>query len=129
MNNIPQKLRREMNDDLFYGRCCLTGGGKVKNLASQWDPKRIEWHHNLIYAGKQVQEKWCILPVIKELHDRANDPEVRKIMDWVMLNRATETELARYSKVDNLVEKRDKLNEEMGIWKPWQYPLRENYGR
>lgn len=61
MNNIPPKLRAEIAADPFYQRCCITGA-MAKNT-------KIEWHHNLIFAGKQVQEKWAILPLVESVHD------------------------------------------------------------
>lgn len=104
MNNIPPKLRQEMADDPYYKRCCVTGATNEK----------IEWHHNLIYAGKQVQEKWCILPLAYHIHAVANDKLIRERLDWVMLNRGTDDDLKRYSKGVDLLAKRDRLNKRYG---------------
>ena len=93
-----------MAQDPFYKRCCLTGSMNVK----------IEWHHNLIFAGRQVNEKWCILPLWEKVHAQANKPEIKEKLDWIMLNRATDAELERYSKATNLKTKRDKLNKKYG---------------
>lgn len=91
-----------MANDPFYKKCCISGSTSEK----------IEWHHNLIYAGKQVQEKWCILPLAKSIHDKI---EIYKDqVDWLMLNRATDNELARYSKVIDLKAKRERLNKIYG---------------
>lgn len=103
MNKIPPKLREEMAGDPFYKRCCVTG-----------EIGKIEWHHNLIYAGKQVQEKWCILPLTYHIHRIADDKLVRERLDWIMLNRATDDELRRYSKAVDLLAKRDRLNTKYG---------------
>lgn len=123
MNNMPAKLRREMNDKLFYGRCCLTGTGKPNHLASRFDPEKIEWHHNLIFAGKQVQEEFAILPILKRLHDDVSNPEVKDRCDWIMLNRATEDQIKKYSKVVNLQRRLDELNERYGAWSEGIYPM------
>lgn len=111
---MPQKLRDEMERDPFYRRCCITGEGRV--TSNIHDPERIEWHHNLIYAGKQVNEKWCILPIKKEVH-RKMSKEIKEICDWIMLNRATDDELAKYSSIAlDLREKKTLLNKKRGVW-------------
>lgn len=101
-----------MERDPFYRRCCLTHGGRV--TPNVFDQERIEWHHNLIYAGKQVQKKWAILPIVKRLHDKMVG-EVKERCDWIMLNRATDEELAEFPRAD-LITKRDRLNDKFGVW-------------
>ena len=87
---IPIKLREELADDPFYKKCCLTGRTSEK----------IEFHHNLIFAGRQVQEKFAILPICKSIHQYHNGltSEVKEKLNWIMLNRATDKELEKYSK-------------------------------
>ena len=106
MRPIPKKLRDEMASDLFYKRCCLTGQITAK----------IEWHHNLIYAGKQVNEKWCILPISHAMHELSKDQTVRERLDWIMVNRATTDELKRYSKAVDLQRLKNRLNRKFGLW-------------
>lgn len=103
MRPIPPKLREEMAADTFYRRCCIT------NFA--WD--KIEWHHNFIFAGRQLNEKWCILPVSQEVHK--NVGLYREKLDWIMLNRADETTLRKYSRSENLIATRDRLNKKYGL--------------
>ena len=102
MRPIPKKLREEMASDPFYKRCCITNHVLGK----------IEWHHHLIFAGKQVNEKWCILPISKFVHD--NLCHFKKKLNWIMYNRATDEELKKYSGVVNLISERDKLNKLYG---------------
>lgn len=102
-----------MERDPFYARCCLTGKGK--KTENRFDPNRIEWHHNLIFAGKQVQKKFAILPVIKHYHDRMVG-QTKELCDWIMLNRATDQELAEYSKARDLFAERERLNNKYGPW-------------
>lgn len=106
MRKIPAGLRAEMERDPFYKRCAVSGkpGTMVK----------IDWHHNLIFAGKQVNEKWCIIPLAKEIHDAI--VQYKDQVDWIMLNRASEEDLRRYSKVTDLIRKRDQLNKRFGPW-------------
>jgi len=84
MRPIPKKLREELSNDPFYKKCCITGLGDV------------EWHHNLIYAGRQVNEKFCILPLNKEVHK--NIVKYKTRCDWIMWSRATPKEIEIYSK-------------------------------
>lgn len=85
-----------MENDPFYSRCCITGSTSEK----------IDWHHNLIFAGKQVNEKFCILPLAHSIH--RDIVKYKKQCDEIMLRRATYEELARYSKAINYVQmKRD----------------------
>lgn len=121
MRAIPKKLRDELEADPWYQQCCLTKLRKGLGV-------KIEWHHNLIYAGKQVNEKFCILPLEAEFHRRANEKWVKDCLDHVMLNRATDEELRRYSKAVDLVAKRNRLNIEHGTYKenkPVLHPQRE----
>lgn len=100
-----------MASDAFYERCCVTGV-----LATE---QKVEWHHNLIYQGRQVQEKWAILPILYTIHEKANNRKVRQVLDWIMLNRATEEELRAHSKVINYIKKREYLNNRFkGPWSP-----------
>jgi hypothetical protein len=106
MNNIPPKLRREIERDPYYLHCCITGMPVTM--------VKIEWHHNFIYAGRQVQEKWCILPVDKDLHKKLKgDRDLQGRLDWEMLKRATPEELAKYSRA-GLFEKLERLYKKYG---------------
>lgn len=104
---IPAALRAEMEHDPFYQRCCVTG-------VRRGPYAKIEWHHNLKYAGERVNEKWCILPVLKRVHDKADTRIVREFLDWIMLNRADDETLKRFSKAGSLIERRDRLNKIYG---------------
>lgn len=98
---IPPKLRREMADDPYYSRCALTGA-----------TSGVEWHHNLRFAGKNVQERFCIIPLSRDVHARIDHHKER--VDWIMLNRMTDAELTRYSKAVDFHAWRLRLNEKYG---------------
>lgn len=104
MRKIPPALRESMSNDPYYKRCALTGSTSEK----------IDFHHNLIFAGRQVNEKWCIIPLAKSVHD--NIVKHKEKVDWIMLNRATDEELERYSKVIDLKAKRERLNKIYGFY-------------
>lgn len=91
-----------MSNDPFYKKCCVTGKTDEK----------IDFHHNMIYGGSQVNEAWCILPLAKSVHD--NIVYYKEVCDWIMLNRASESDLARFSKAINYKRMRDVLNKKYG---------------
>ena len=102
MNHIPKKLNDEINEDPFYRKCCLSFLGGCGG--------RIERHHALIYAGRQYQAKFCILPACHNHHDMARRSDIKELFDWVWLNRATDVELSLISKSIDYVAMRGRLN-------------------
>lgn len=88
MRAIPPSLRNELASDPYYEKCCLSHLGVCEG--------RIEWHHNLIYAGRQQNRKFCILPLCHGHHMRANNKEVREKLDRIMESRATPEDLAEF---------------------------------
>ena len=95
---IPPKMKEEMANDPFYKKCCITGRSDEK----------IEWHHNLMFAGKRVSEKFAILPVLQSIHRQ--EAKYKDELNRIMLNRATDEELERYSKAVDYKKLRDRLN-------------------
>ena len=103
---IPPKLREEMANDKFYEKCCITGLSK--------NAVKIDWHHNLQFGGKRVNEKFCILPLADFVH--GNITKHKEKCDWIMLNRATDQELEKYSKAIDYKKLRETLNAKYGIY-------------
>lgn len=109
MRRIPPALNEQMNADPFYQQCCITGTRT----------ERIERHHNLIFAGRQVNEIWAILPLAKSVHDRVPaDKLLKERCDWVMLSRATDEQLRPYCKVTNYIARKNHLMGKYGPWSP-----------
>ena len=96
-----------MEADPFYHRCCATGTRRSQYVV-------IEWHHNFTsYANGnkgRVNEKWCILPLLQSVHEKARTSKVKDFLDWIMLNRADDETLRRWSKAEDLIKKRERLN-------------------
>lgn len=89
-----------MAADPYYKKCCLAYTGTCLG--------RIEWHHSLIYGGRQIQKKFAILPACQFHHvnvSHYNDDFVR-----VALNRATDEELRSITKAIDYFELRERLN-------------------
>lgn len=92
MYNMPKKLRRDLAEDSFYTVCARREA--LDDHACQPDPvfgKLIEWEHALIYAGKQVQKHFAIVPLCWWAH---RGPGLNKEINvWIALNRATQLEM------------------------------------
>jgi len=101
MTPIPMKLREEMSHDPFMEKCCLADHNCIG---------RIEWHHALIFAHRQVQERFCILPACSGYHHRyAERRDIKTAFKCVWLNRATNEELQRYSKAIDYIDLKKRL--------------------
>ena len=61
MRPIPKKLRDILASDPFMKRCLYDN----KNCNGS-----VQWHHNFIHAGRQVNEVWAIVPLCAHHHDR-----------------------------------------------------------
>ncbi len=112
MNNVPSKLRKELSEDPEYARCAIPGDGHGG---------RVTWEHALIHAGKQVQERFAIVPCCSAHHGvdfymGAPTEAPKDVRVWVALNRASDEELLRISKVINYIRERDRLNAKFGIY-------------
>jgi protein involved in ribonucleotide reduction len=89
MRPIPPKLKEDMANDAYYKKCCI----------ADWNCNgNIEWHHNFIYAGRQQNHKWCILPLCHTHHMKAENKQIKSELDMIMISRATPEELAEYPK-------------------------------
>ena len=72
MRPIPPKLRAELADDPYMKKCLVKGIAPCSG--------RVEWHHVWIYAGRQINEKWAILPACHKHHEEVN--KYRNIKDF-----------------------------------------------
>lgn len=95
---IPKKMREELSEDPFMQKCCLYG-------YSMGCVGKVQWHHHLKFAGKRINEKWCILPVCEYHHEK--EARFKYELDTVMVSRATYEELKPFSKaIDYIALKR-----------------------
>ena len=98
MNCIPKKLRGNLADDPYYRDCARQEA--LHDHECQRDPLRpwqvVEWEHALIYAGKQVQERFAIVPLCWWAH--RGPGQNKDIAVWIALNRATQDELLELSR-------------------------------
>lgn len=83
---IPLKMREELNEDPFMHQCVLSLWGYCMG--------DIEWHHNLTYAGKRVNEYGSILPVCKYHHQK--ESKFKRELNAIMYTRMTDEDRAKY---------------------------------
>jgi len=95
MRPIPPAMRQEIESDPFMKKC--------SRRSSECDG-RITWEHCWIYAGRQINEPWAIIPlcVYHHLGKGLDKHENQRIS----LRRATDEDLAKYPKKDWNYEKR-----------------------
>lgn len=111
MTKMPQKLRKEIAADPQYKFCALVGhhdhvcGG------------RITMEHAMIYAGRQIQEKWAIVAVCAagQEVDEFQDAHTmnKELNQWVALNQATDEELSHFKRAPYIMI-RHQLNKKYG---------------
>lgn len=92
MRRMPIKMRNEMSCDPFYSKCIHD------HLGYGGCSGRIEWEHALIYAGKQVNEIWAIVPCCV-YHHRGNGL-IKHLNVIFALLRASEEDFNKYYKRD-----------------------------
>lgn len=83
MRPIPLKIRQQLADDIFMKKCCLCGATGVK----------IDFHHNLIYQGRQQNDPKSILPLCELCHRSANNKEIKERLDRIMFQRGLDVTL------------------------------------
>lgn len=109
MRPISQGVKTKILSDKFYDKCAR----HCKECRG-----RITWEHTLVYAGRQIDEAWAIIPLC-EYHHAVNMFQdggdlQKEINVWIALNRATDEELEKYSKSTNYKLMRERLNKKYG---------------
>lgn len=92
---MPPKLRKECAEDPYYSKCLRHKEGNCSG--------RITFEHCWMYAGKQIQEKWAIIPLC--VHHHIGQGLNKKLNHWFSINRMTEEDMKKYPKFNWLREK------------------------
>jgi len=78
----------------------------------------INFHHNHQWQGRSNQNPYFIIPIAKDIHDILHgwaDSDIRQMLqdklDYYMLSKAPDSVLKEFSKVDDLIAKRERLRE------------------
>ena len=112
---MPPKLRLQCEADPYYKRCARKEA--LHDHECQPDPmtrKLIEWEHALIYAGRQIQERWAIIPICWWVH--RGPGLVKEINEWIAINRMSDEDVAKYYKF-NWQQRKQYLNAKYGTYK------------
>lgn len=95
MRKIPPKLAAEMEADPYYKKCA--------RLNFECDG-RITWEHAFVWGGKQINERWAIIPLCTYHHavDLHQDGAGlnKELNEYIALSRATMGDLFKYPKTD-----------------------------
>jgi hypothetical protein len=78
MKPIPAKLRKQINEDDFFKRCCLTGSANV-SIEHCWQ-----------YGHGQINELWAIVPLRRDLNTSHPPREVKEKCQLISLRQAEE---------------------------------------
>lgn len=114
MTPIPTKLRQIMEADPFMKVCIHTYWRGSTPCSG-----RITYEHAFIYARKQIQEKWAIVPCC-EGHNVGVTGKQKLYNKYIALLRATPQDLFKYPKNAWAIEigfLRETFREEK-IWLP-----------
>lgn len=109
---ISKEILTQLLNDSFYGECIRAKENSCRG--------RITFEHTLVFAGKQVQEIWAIVPLCSYHHEvdefQDNGDLQKEIGQWVALNRAKRVDFNKYPRNDWANKKRY-LNAKYGVWK------------
>ena len=89
MNCIPPKLRKQLSEDPEYQKC-LRAGSDCQG--------RITWEHANYSQGRQIQERWSIIPLC--VYHHLGKGLNKEYNQFLSLRRATEEDLAKYPRSD-----------------------------
>lgn len=98
---IPPDVLKKLKADPFMKTCCVCGATP-------------QWHHQIISAGKSLNKAWAILPLCAAHHRSVNRRKIHQLMDWVVLNRATDSEIEACSSIMNYKARKKWLNKQYG---------------
>lgn len=115
MRTISKKNRALIATDPFYKQCARHAEGGCQG--------RITIDHSIIFAGRQLDEMWSLLPICAYHHavDRFQDGGDlnKEVHRWIAINRATDDELRAISRAIPYIRERARLN---SIYGPYRGP-------
>lgn len=95
---IPQEVRDELENEPRMKRCALS---------SDECSGELSWHHWFRFV-KKLSLPWCLLALCKYHHD--HEAVFSEKIKWIGLNLAPDEDLIRFSKAENYIETRKRLN-------------------
>lgn len=106
MPHIPHEVLTDILRDPHYRDCARSNDGECRGS--------ISFEEALTFAGKQIKDKWAIVPLCHYHHGigvwyGAGGLDKRK-NEWLALRQATDAELTRYSKAIDYIKRRNYLD-------------------
>ncbi len=90
MRKISEETRNILAKDKRMRVCAL------KSYVCQG---RLEWHHNLIFGGKQCDWPETIIALCGGFHHRyADQKDIKEKLDYIMLNQMSDKQIQSISK-------------------------------
>jgi hypothetical protein len=86
MRKLSQETKDKIDSDPFYKKCCICSS------------PFIQIHHNLIFAGRQVDDAECLLPLCEKHHEMARNSEFKERLDIIMFKRMKTSQFNKYGK-------------------------------
>jgi len=90
MSPIPFNLRIQLAKDPYYAKCARAEDGGCNG--------RITWEHAILYAGRQVQERWAIIPLCYRHHLGDLLDKTKNVI--LATNRATDDDKKKYPRLN-----------------------------
>lgn len=79
--------------------------------------RKIEFHHNLIYQGRQSDIPNTIIALCSDIHAQEKRKDIKEVIDWIMINQMTEHDFSLIPKWTGRY-KIGYLNKKYGQYKP-----------
>jgi hypothetical protein len=93
---IPPDILNDILSDPFYTQCARKSDGGCSG--------RITFEHALLYAGRQIQEKWAIIPLCCRHHSIGEFMDTglldKSKNEWLAICRMTRKDEQRYPRVN-----------------------------
>ena len=113
MRPISPKVKEAILNDPLYVQCT-----RALLLNDHVCAGRITWEHSLIYAGRQIDEKWALVSLCAYAHgvDEYQDGGCldKKINEWIAINRMSREDEMKYPR-RNWAQERRFLNARYGV--------------
>ena len=103
MRKISSATREQLENEPRMKVCALKG---YDHSCSQ----KIDYHHNLIYGGKQSDIPETIIAICSEAHKIADRKDVKERLEWIMLNQMSAEQIQSVSKAVDYAYKKEQLN-------------------
>lgn len=99
MRPIPPTLRQKISADPFMSTCIYSLISRSNECRHQFGGPGIpEWEHCHLYANRQINEQWAIVPACW-FHHRGPGLD-KRFNQYISLRRATKEDLKKYPKIN-----------------------------